>query len=87
MRRPLTHRRRDVLDFIKSEIAAKGIAPSMDEIGRRFALRSLATVHALLGRLERDGFITRQFNTPRAITINPVDEPCPMCGHRSEGAW
>jgi len=40
---PLTKRQREILDYLNEFIAQHGYAPSLEEIGRRFSLSSLAT--------------------------------------------
>ena len=42
---PLTKRQREILDYLNDFIQQNGYAPSLEEIGRRFNLSSLATVH------------------------------------------
>src|SRR5678815_4309429 len=42
---PLTKRQREILDYLNEFIQQHGYAPSLEEIGRRFNLSSLATVH------------------------------------------
>ena len=41
---PLTKRQREILDYLNEFIQQHGYAPSLEEIGRRFGLSSLATV-------------------------------------------
>ena len=41
---PLTKRQREILDYLQEFIQQHGYAPSLEEIGRRFSLSSLATV-------------------------------------------
>ena len=48
----LTKRQKELLDFLRAYIAEHGYAPTLDEIGRHFALGSLATVHKHLTNLE-----------------------------------
>lgn len=46
-----------------------GEAPTIAEIGRHFELNSPASVHAILVKLEQDGFIKRTPNISRGIEI------------------
>ena len=39
---PLTKRQREILDYLNEFIQQHGYAPSLEEIGRRFGLSSLA---------------------------------------------
>lgn len=65
----LTERQRQVLQFIKDEIRAKGYPPSVREIGEAIGLSSSSTVHGHLARLEEKGFIKRDPTKPRAIEV------------------
>jgi len=56
---PLTKRQREILDYLNEFIQRHGYAPSLEEIGRRFGLSSLATVHKHLTNLQEKGFIKR----------------------------
>ena len=42
---PLTKRQREIFDYLNEFIQKHGYAPSLEEIGKRFGLSSLATVH------------------------------------------
>jgi repressor LexA len=68
---PLTKRQREILDFLNEFIQQHGYAPSLEEIGRRFGLSSLATVHKHLTNLEHKGLIVRKWNFSRAIELVP----------------
>ena len=59
---PLTKRQREILDYLNEFIQQHGYAPSLEEIGRRFNLSSLATVHKHLTNLQEKGFIRRAWN-------------------------
>ena len=69
---PLTRRQREILDFLVEFIEHHGYAPSLEEIGRRFDLSSLATVHKHLTNLEDKGFIRRFWNRSRSIELVPA---------------
>lgn len=56
----LTRRQREILDFLVSMVREKGRFPSYREIGRRFRLRSPATVSQHLGALARKGYLLRE---------------------------
>jgi repressor LexA len=43
---PLTKRQREILDYLTEFIQQHGYAPSLEEIGRKFSLSSLATAQA-----------------------------------------
>jgi repressor LexA len=69
---PLTKRQRDILDYLNDFITQHGYAPSLEEIGRRFGLSSLATVHKHLTNLQGKGFIKRAWNRSRSVEVVPT---------------
>ena len=69
---PLTRRQREILDYLAEFIQQHGYAPSLEEIGRRFGLSSLATVHKHLTNLEAKGFIRRAWNRSRSVELVPT---------------
>jgi repressor LexA len=69
---PLTKRQREILDYLNDFIQQNGYAPSLEEIGRRFGLSSLATVHKHLTNLQDKGFIKRAWNRSRSLEIVPT---------------
>ena len=69
---PLTRRQREIFDFLAEFIEHRGYAPSLEEIGRRFGLSSLATVHKHLTNLEEKGFIRRARNRSRSVELAPA---------------
>lgn len=72
--RHLTRRQREVLQAISASINERGYPPSMREIGQLVGLNSSSSVSHQLNALERQGFIRRDPNTPRAIDLVVVDE-------------
>jgi repressor LexA len=88
---PLTKRQREILDYLQEFIQRHGYAPSLEEIGRRFALSSLATVHKHLTNLEEKGVIRRSWNRSRSVEL--VSAPAgqralelPLLGYVAAGA-
>lgn len=69
---PLTKRQREILDYLGEFIQQHGYAPSLEEIGRRFSLSSLATVHKHLTNLQEKGFIRRSWNRSRSVEVVPT---------------
>jgi len=69
---PLTKRQREILDYLTEFIEQHGYAPSLEEIGRRFNLSSLATVHKHLTNLQEKGFIKRAWNRSRSVELVPT---------------
>ncbi|MCL4845161.1 MAG: transcriptional repressor LexA [Acidobacteria bacterium] len=66
---PLTKRQREILDYLNDFIRQHGYAPSLEEIGRRFGLSSLATVHKHLTNLQEKGVIRRAWNRSRSVEL------------------
>lgn len=67
MRRDITQRQKQVLDFIEDHIATKGYPPTVREIGKGVNLSSSSTVHSHLKALEDAGLIKREAVLTRAI--------------------
>jgi repressor LexA len=66
---PVTAKQKRVYDFIRGYMDSNHEAPTIAEIGRKFDLRSSASVHAILLALEREGLIKRIPNVSRGIEI------------------
>jgi repressor LexA len=69
----VTRRQKEILDYLCRHIERKGYAPTIEEIGAHFGLRSLATVHKHLSNLQARGFIRRQTYRSRALEILPPE--------------
>lgn len=69
MQRPRGDNQQRILDYIKSEIQAKGYPPSVREIANAVGLKSTSTVHGHLQRLEKRGLIHRDAMKPRAMEV------------------
>ena len=72
MQPALTRRQRQILDYLGERIDHDGRPPSLEEIGHRFGLSSLATVHKHLTNLEEKGVIRRSWNRSRSIELLPA---------------
>lgn len=88
---PLTKRQREILDYLNEFIEQHGYAPSLEEIGRRFGLSSLATVHKHLTNLQEKGFIRRAWNRSRSVELVPTRMggralDLPLLGYVAAGA-
>lgn len=72
----LTNRQAKTLEFIKAEIAARGVAPRLEDIKQHLQLSSRGAVHAIMLALEQRGHIRRLPHQARAIEVvesNPDD--------------
>jgi repressor LexA len=67
----LTKRQKELFDYLNGYLSQHGYAPTLEEIGARFNLSSLATVHKHLTNLEQKGVIRRTWNHSRAIELTP----------------
>ena len=88
---PLTKRQREILDYLQDFIQQHGYAPSLEEIGRRFGLSSLATVHKHLTNLQEKGFIKRAWNRSRSVEMVPTGSggrsvDLPLLGYVAAGS-
>ncbi|MBI2843499.1 MAG: transcriptional repressor LexA [Armatimonadetes bacterium] len=69
MKRDLSQRQRQILDYIMQHIDLHGYPPTVREIGEAVNLSSSSTVHAHLRNLEDAGLIKRDAILTRAIKI------------------
>ena len=63
----LTKRQKELYDFLDGYLAQHGYAPTLEEIGTRFKLNSLATVHKHLTNLEQKGLISSELEAGTAV--------------------
>jgi repressor LexA len=70
----LTPRQQRVLTVIRDSIESRGYPPSMREIGERVGLTSSSSVAHQLRVLEEKGFLKRDPNRPRALSVFNPDE-------------
>jgi repressor LexA len=70
----LTPRQQRVLTVIRESLVARGYPPSMREIGEKVGLTSSSSVAHQLRTLEEKGYIKRDPNRPRALTVSAPDE-------------
>ncbi|MCH7492792.1 transcriptional repressor LexA [Patescibacteria group bacterium] len=65
----LPNKKQKILAWLKDYIDDFGYAPTLTEIAKKFKLSSLATVHEHLQYLDDHGFINRDKDTARGISI------------------
>jgi len=95
----LSNRQQSILNFIIEEINNKGYPPSVREIGSAVGLKSPASVHSHLKKLEKLKYLRRDPSKPRAIEViynknkdeneNEVDQEMieiPLVGKVTAGA-
>lgn len=66
----LTPKRKRILDFIVIFTAEKGYAPSVREVVKACGISSASIAQYHLNVLERQGYIRRQRDTPRSISLS-----------------
>lgn len=71
----LNKREKAILRFIEKEIDANGYPPSVREIGKAVGLKSTATVHSYLERLEDNGYISRKDKMGRTLQLIKGGKP------------
>lgn len=84
----LTKRQRDVYEFIREKIRARGYGPTVREIGTRFEISSPNGVMCHLKALEKKGLISREPNMSRAIMLStdaPENKGLPLAGRIAAG--
>jgi repressor LexA len=69
----LTHRQREILDYLKLMLREKAYPPTVREIGLAIGLSSSSTVQNHLNTLERKGYIHRDPAKSRAIELVEKD--------------
>lgn len=65
----LTERQRKVLSFIEAQIHRQGYAPTIREIGRHLGISSTNGVNDHLKALEKKGYIRREDQKSRTLTV------------------
>ena len=69
MRKILTRRQQEILDFIEESINTRGYPPTLREIGNQFGIRSTNGVRVNLFALEKKGYIIRRPMLSRGIEL------------------
>lgn len=65
----LNKREKEILKFIEKQIMTDGYPPSVREIGEAVGLKSTATVHGYLARLEEKGYIKKKDKKGRTLRL------------------
>lgn len=65
----LTKRQKEIFDFIQKHLEHEGYAPSLEEIGERFGLSSVATVHKHVQNLVDKGLLRKAWNRSRSLEV------------------
>jgi repressor LexA len=86
----LTKRQKEILDFICEYLEREGYAPSLEEIGERFGLSSVATVHKHVQNLVDKNLLRKAWNRSRSIEVvreerAPASVEIPLLGRVAAG--
>ncbi|HTX01218.1 MAG TPA: transcriptional repressor LexA [Acidimicrobiales bacterium] len=65
----LSGKRRQILEFIATQVRERGYPPTVREIGEAVGLTSSSTVHTHLQVLQREGYLQQDPTKPRAIVV------------------
>jgi len=65
----ITKRSKQVLDFIKSYRDKKKYSPSLEEIKKHIKVSSVSTAHHHVKRLQEAGYLQKEYNQPRAVSL------------------
>ena len=71
----LNKREKAILKYIEKDIDINGYPPSVREIGKAVGLKSTATVHCYLERLEDNGYISRKDKMGRTLQLIKGGKP------------
>ena len=58
-----------VMDYIRRFSEENGYTPSVREIGQECGIKSTATVHSYIERLQDRGFLSKTDNKKRSVSI------------------
>lgn len=77
----INKRERAILDYIEKQTKNNGYPPSVREIGKAVGLKSTATVHGYLEKLEQKGYLKKESQKGRTLKLlkgssgNTITEP------------
>ena len=88
--KPLTEKEKQMLDFITDCIRNNGYSPTVRDIRSALGIKSTATVHAYLSRLEEKGYIQKQSGKSRTLkpkesVVGPTTKQVPIIGRVTAG--
>src|SRR3989338_2632847 len=65
----ITKKQAQALGFIKTYREKRGYAPSLEEIRKKFKFSSVSTAHYYISKLQDAGFLNKEHNQPRGVSI------------------
>lgn len=84
----ITPRQREIFEYLREKIVARGYGPTVREIAQHFGIMSPNGVTCHLKALEKKGLITREAYISRAIQLTDVPQPqaaLPLVGQLTVG--
>ena len=84
----ITARQREIFEFLREKIVARGYGPTVREIGQHFGITSPNGVMCHLKALEKKGMISREAYMSRAIQLTEPPQPqaaLPLIGQLAAG--
>jgi repressor LexA len=86
----LTKRQKEIYDYVRDFIEARGYSPSLQEIGQHFGLSAVATVHKHVSNLVEKGLLRRGRNQNRSLEVIASGPPVgvrdlPLFGYVAAG--
>jgi repressor LexA len=84
----ITARQREIFEFLRERIVARGYGPTVREIGDHFGITSPNGVMCHLKALEKKGLISREAYMSRAIQLTEAPQPqaaLPLVGQITAG--
>ena len=68
--RPLSEKEQQMLNYISETMRSEGFSPSVRDIQKALGIKSTATVHPYLGKLEAKGYILKEEGKSRTLRID-----------------
>lgn len=73
MKKPLSKRQAQVLNFIRTAIQRKGVPPTLEEIKKSLKVSAVSTVHQHINALVEKNYLKKIDNLARSIELNEND--------------
>ncbi|MFB6306859.1 MAG: LexA family protein [Flavobacteriales bacterium] len=74
MLKPLTTQQKEVFQFVKQYIEINDYAPTLREIKEATDISNIGLVHKNLSALDKKGYLTKEENTNRGISLTEAGE-------------
>ncbi len=65
----LTRRQKEILDYVSEYIQANGYSPFYEEIGEKFGLSAISTVHEHIAELVKKGYLEKDGRKERGLSL------------------